>query len=128
MRTDTSILSLPAAWVPGKWTRVRAECALYVFMYRVGLFTALAKTQDQLTLADGLSADAEPSERVAPATARAVTCSDFSLSIGFALSDSESADLSELTVAADGRRGRGALGDHQQPHGRHVRRTGVVHV
>ena len=33
MRTDTSSLSLPAAWVPGKWTRVRAECALYVFMY-----------------------------------------------------------------------------------------------
>ena len=35
-----------------------------------------------------------------------MTCSDFSLSIGFALSDSESADLSELTVGARVR-GRG---------------------
>ena len=96
--------------------------------YRVGLFTAEAKTREQLTLADGLSADAEPSERVAPATARAVTCSDFAGSFGFALSDSESGDPKPTPSQTDGRRCRDALGDHQQPHGRHVRRTGVVHV
>ena len=96
--------------------------------YRVGLFTALAKTREQLTLADGLSADAEPSERVAPATAHRVSPVSWSGSIGLALSDSESGDPKPTPSQTDGRRCRDALGDHQQPHGRHVRRTGVVHV
>ena len=85
-----------------------------------------AKTKDQLTLADGLSGVAEPSERVAPATARVMTCSDFEDSIGFALSDSESGDPKPTPSQTDGRRCRDALADNQQPRGRHVRRIGVV--
>ena len=96
--------------------------------YRVGLPAVKAKGREQLTLADGLSADAEPSERVAPATARGVSPVSWSGSIGFALSDSESGDPKPTPSQTDGRRCRDALGDHQQPHGRHVRRTGVVHV
>ena len=96
--------------------------------YRVGLSAVKAFGRDHATLADGLSADAEPSERVAPATARRVSPVSWSGSIGFALSDSESGDPKPTPSQTDGRRCRDALGDHQQPHGRHVRRTGVVHV
>ena len=85
-----------------------------------------ANSGDHATLADGLSADAEPSERVAPATLRAVTCSDFPLSIGFALSDSESGDPKPTHSQTDGRRCRDALGDNHKPRGRHVRRIGMV--
>ena len=92
-----------------------------------GLFAAKAKTQDQLTRADGLSGDAEPSERVAPATAHRVSPVSWSGSIGLALSDSESGDPKPTPSQTDGRRCRDALGDNQQPHGRHVRRIGVVH-
>ena len=60
--------------------------------------------RERATLADGLPADAEPSERVAPATARAVTCSDFAGSIGSALSDSESGDPKPTPSQTDGRR------------------------
>ena len=116
----------PAINPPYGCTDVRIWDYPRYLQYRVGLSAVKAFGRERATLADGLSADAEPSERVAPATARRVSPVSWSGSIGFALSDSESADLSELTVAADGRRGRGALGDHQQPHGRHVRRIGVV--
>ena len=85
-----------------------------------------AKLGERATLADGLSGDAEPSERVAPATARVMTCSDFEDSIGFALSDSESGDPKPTPSQTDGRRCRDAVADNQQPRGRHVRRIGVV--
>ena len=94
--------------------------------YRVGLFAVKAKLEDHATLADGLSGVAEPSERVAPATALRMTCSDFEGSIGFALSDSESGDPKPTPSQTDGRRCRDALADNQQPRGRHVRRIGVV--
>ena len=117
--------------VPGKARvedSVRHVLRVGFSSYRVGLFTALAIFQERATLADGLSADAEPSERVAPATARGVSPVSWSGSIGLALSDSESGDPKPTPSQTDGRRCRDALGDHQQPHGRHVRRTGVVHV
>ena len=94
--------------------------------YRVGLFAVKAKLGERATLADGLSGDAAPSERVAPATAHRTLCSDFPLSIGFALSDSESGDPTPTPSQTDGRRCRDAVADNQQPRGRHVRRIGVV--
>ena len=85
-----------------------------------------AKLKDQCSLADGLSGVAEPSERVAPATALRMKCSDFEGSVGFALSDSESGDPKPTPSQTDGRRCRDAVADNQQPRGRHVRRIGVV--
>ena len=105
-------------------TQVHAACGSP--LYRVGTSAVKAIFKERATLADGLSADAEPSERVAPATARAVTCSDFADSVGFALSDSESGDPKPTPSQTDGRRCRDALGDNQQPRGRHVRRIGMV--
>ena len=67
-------------------------------------------------------------EVVAAATAHRVSPVSWSGSIGLALSDSESGDPKPTPSQTDGRRCRDALGDHQQPHGRHVRRTGVVQV
>ena len=94
--------------------------------YRVGLPAVKEKSRERATLADGLSADAEPSERVAPATAHRVSPVSWSGSIGLALSDSESGDPKPTPSQTDGRRCRDAVADNQQPRGRHVRRIGVV--